>query len=61
MFVNTNLLGTAILLNTTKNVWETKNGFKEWKKYLQISTDEVYGSFGETGYFIETTPINSHN
>ena len=30
-------------------------------KYLQVSTDEVYGSLGETGYFTETTPLNPHS
>ncbi len=33
----------------------------EGVKYLQVSTDEVYGSLGETGYFTETTPLNPHS
>lgn len=61
VFVNTNVLGTVTLLNAAKNAWEIKNGFMEGKKYLQVSTDEVYGSLGETGYFMETTPINPHS
>lgn len=61
VFVNTNVLGTVTLLNAAKNAWETENGFKEGKKYLQVSTDEVYGSLGETGYFMETTPIDPHS
>jgi dTDP-glucose 4,6-dehydratase len=61
VFVNTNVLGTVTLLNAAKNAWETEKGFKEGKKYLQVSTDEVYGSLGETGYFMETTPIDSHS
>jgi dTDP-glucose 4,6-dehydratase len=61
VFVNTNVLGTVTLLNAAKNAWETENGFKEDKKFLQVSTDEVYGSLGETGYFTETTPIDSHS
>lgn len=61
VFVTTNVLGTVTLLNAAKTAWETKDGFKEGKKYLQVSTDEVYGSLGETGYFMETTPIDSHS
>jgi dTDP-glucose 4,6-dehydratase len=61
VFVTTNVLGTVTLLNASKTAWETKDGFKEGKKYLQVSTDEVYGSLGETGYFMETTPIDSHS
>jgi dTDP-glucose 4,6-dehydratase len=61
VFVTTNVLGTVTLLNAAKIAWETKEGFKEGKKYLQVSTDEVYGSLGETGYFMETTPIDPHS
>ena len=61
VFVKTNVLGTITLLNAAKMSWETKDGFKEGTKYLQVSTDEVYGSLGETGYFTETTPIDSHS
>jgi dTDP-glucose 4,6-dehydratase len=60
-FVKTNVLGTVTLLNASKNAWLTDNSFKKGKKFLQISTDEVYGSLGETGYFIETSPIDSHS
>ncbi|WP_411682050.1 dTDP-glucose 4,6-dehydratase [Clostridium thailandense] len=61
IFVKTNILGTQTLLEITKKYWKTKNGFKEEKKYIQISTDEVYGSLGESGYFTEKTPIDSHS
>ena len=61
VFVKTNVLGTVALLNAAKNSWSLESGFKEGKKFLQISTDEVYGSLGETGYFVETTPIDSHS
>jgi len=60
-FIKTNVLGTVTILDAAKNAWLTENGFKEGKKFLQISTDEVYGSLGDTGYFIETTPINPHS
>lgn len=61
VFVKTNVLGTVNLLDVAKNAWAQEYSFKEGKKFLQISTDEVYGSLGETGYFKETTPIDSHS
>jgi dTDP-glucose 4,6-dehydratase len=61
LFVKTNVLGTVTLLNAAKIAWETENGFIDGKKYLQVSTDEVYGSLGETGYFLETTPLDPHS
>lgn len=61
IFVKTNVLGTSTLLNATKKAWETEDGFKNEKKYLQVSTDEVYGSLGETSYFLESTPLNPHS
>lgn len=61
VFVKTNILGTVTLLNATKKAWELGNGWIGGKKYLQVSTDEVYGSLGETGYFIEETPLDAHS
>lgn len=61
VFVKTNILGTVTLLNAAKKEWELKNGWIEGKKYLQVSTDEVYGSLGETGYFLEETPLDPHS
>jgi len=62
VFVNTNVLGTLNLLNAAKISWETDAGFKPGKKYLQVSTDEVYGALeGDEGYFYETTPLDPHS
>ncbi|MBI6873661.1 dTDP-glucose 4,6-dehydratase [Clostridium aciditolerans] len=61
VFVKTNVLGTVTLLNAAKKAWEIQDGFKEGKKYLQVSTDEVYGSLEETGFFMETTPLDPHS
>ena len=45
IFVKTNVLGTLILLNAAKAAWEIKDGvYKPDKKFLHVSTDEVYGS-----------------
>lgn len=61
VFAKTNVLGTVNLLNCAKNAWETEDGWKEGVKFLHVSTDEVYGSLGETGYFMETTPLDPHS
>lgn len=51
-FINTNIIGTVVLLNAAREIWgENLNG----KRFYHISTDEVYGSLGETGHFVETT------
>ncbi|MDX2128615.1 MAG: dTDP-glucose 4,6-dehydratase [Chloroherpetonaceae bacterium] len=49
IFVEANVLGTQTLLEVSKKY--------EVERYLQVSTDEVYGSLGETGYFTEETPL----
>jgi dTDP-glucose 4,6-dehydratase len=51
-FVYTNVIGTVNLLNAAKKYW---NGQYEGKRFYHVSTDEVYGSLGETGFFTETT------
>ncbi|MBB6698279.1 dTDP-glucose 4,6-dehydratase [Clostridium algidicarnis] len=61
IFATTNFMGTVNLLNTTKNAWLTEDGWKEGVRYLQVSTDEVYGSLGEDGFFVETTPLDPHS
>lgn len=62
VFVNTNVLGTLNLINAAKLAWETSDGYKKDKKYVQVSTDEVYGALeGEEGFFYESTPLNPHS
>ena len=61
IFAKTNVIGTVNLLNCAKDSWETTEGWKEGVKFLHVSTDEVYGSLGETGFFVETTPLNPHS
>lgn len=55
-FVRTNVLGTVNLLNASKKHWKNKG--MEGKRFYHVSTDEVYGSLGETGFFTETTPYD---
>ncbi len=63
VFVQTNVLGTAVMLNCAKDAWELEDGsFREGKKFLHVSTDEVYGSLENEGeYFYETTPYDPHS
>ena len=59
-FVRTNVVGTATLLQSALKYWKTlpdKNSFV----FQHISTDEVYGTLGETGFFTEKTPYSPHS
>ena len=49
IFIETNVQGTLNLLQASKEIGV--------ERYLQVSTDEVYGTLGKTGYFYETTPL----
>ena len=54
-FIQTNVIGTFNLLHTAKNSWiDNFNG----KMFYHVSTDEVYGSLGSEGFFLETTPYD---
>jgi dTDP-glucose 4,6-dehydratase len=59
IFVRTNVLGTQVLLEESRRHWQTNisAGFR----FLQVSTDEVYGSLGATGYFTEETPLTPNS
>lgn len=54
-FIMTNIVGTANLLNAVKDSWS--DSFNN-KLFYHVSTDEVYGSLGETGMFLESTPYD---
>ncbi|MEN9599159.1 MAG: hypothetical protein RL596_1470 [Bacteroidota bacterium] len=57
-FVYTNIIGTVNLLNTARNKWK---GEYEKHRFYHISTDEVYGSLGDEGLFMETTPYDPNS
>jgi len=57
-FVRTNVFGTVNLLNGAKDSWN--NNFKD-KLFYHVSTDEVYGTLGQTGLFTETTPYDPNS
>ena len=63
IFVQSNVMGTVNLLQRAKEAWYDADAktWKEGKKYLQVSTDEVYGALGADGYFMETTPLCPHS
>ena len=68
VFVRTNVLGTATLINCVKEAWQKEDGsFLEDHRFLHVSTDEVYGSLNEPkegqepDYFYETTPYDPHS
>ena len=58
LFAKTNILGTMVLLNAFKNLW-----FNKWeeKLFFHVSTDEVYGTLGESGLFKETTAYDPNS
>lgn len=63
LFLTTNILGTQVLLDTAKKHWNLygndkySRAYKAGVKFLQVSTDEVYGALGATGMFVETMPL----
>ena len=63
IFVQSNVMGTVNLLQRAKEAWYDADAktWKEGKKYLQVSTDEVYGALGADGFFMETTPLCPHS
>lgn len=67
LFLETNILGTQNLLDAARRAWVTgkdEKGYPVWKpgkRYHQVSTDEVYGSLGDEGFFTEDTPLCPHS
>ncbi len=67
VFLTTNILGTQALLDTAKNHWKAapsdpySREYRPGVKFLQVSTDEVYGALGKTGLFTEQTPLSPNS
>ena len=57
-FARTNIIGTMVLLNEFKELWKDN---WEGKKFYHVSTDEVYGTLGETGFFVESTSYSPNS
>ena len=56
-FAQTNVIGTLSLLQAARTAWKNFDG----KLFYHVSTDEVYGSLGQEGFFTETTPYSPHS
>ena len=67
LFLTTNVLGTQTLLDAARRCWSAApddkycRDYREGVKFLQVSTDEVYGALGATGMFTETTPLSPNS
>ncbi len=67
LFLKTNVLGTQTLLEAAKNHWKVNSNdkacqeFRNGVKFIQISTDEVYGTLGEFGLFTEQTSLSPNS
>lgn len=67
IFLKTNVLGTQVLLDAAKKHWKNYGSlkqsgeFKDGVKFIQISTDEVYGTLGKEGYFTEKTNLEPNS
>lgn len=67
LFLTTNVVGTQTLLDAAKQHWKLEpdnkysRDYRPGVRYLQVSTDEVYGALGETGMFTETTPLSPNS
>ena len=57
-FIQTNIIGTFTLLEAARKSWQSGSWQGTEPCFLHVSTDEVYGSLGETGYFTEQTPFD---
>ncbi len=63
VFLTTNVIGTQTLLDVAKKYWKVNpndkycKAYHEGVKFVQVSTDEVYGALGKTGMFVETMPL----
>ncbi|WP_195282982.1 dTDP-glucose 4,6-dehydratase [Harryflintia acetispora] len=67
VFLTTNIIGTQTLLDVSKRAWKKapedkySREYIDGVKFLQVSTDEVYGALGKTGMFTETTPLSPNS
>ena len=57
-FIMSNIVGTVNLLNAARHIWD---GNYKGKRFYHVSTDEVYGSLGDEGFFTEDTPYDPHS
>ncbi|MCX8028748.1 MAG: dTDP-glucose 4,6-dehydratase [Brevinematales bacterium] len=61
VFIQTNVVGVQTLLSVAMDYWKKGDSWRGDKRFIQISTDEVYGSLDSEGYFTEATPLDPHS
>ncbi|MFQ5480700.1 MAG: dTDP-glucose 4,6-dehydratase [Thermodesulfobacteriota bacterium] len=61
VFLETNIMGTFTLLEAARSAWLTGGRDIDKRRFIHVSTDEVYGSLGEEGYFTESTPYQPNS
>lgn len=67
IFLSTNIMGTGVLLESAKRHWSERpddkycRSYRQGVKFLQVSTDEVYGALGKSGMFTETSPLSPNS
>ena len=67
LFLTTNIIGTQTPLDAARHAWALEpdnkycREYREGVRFLQVSTDEVYGALGKTGFFTETTPLSPNS
>ena len=67
IFWTTNVIGTLVLLDSAKKYWKVRpddkycTEYRSGVKFVQVSTDEVYGTLGDTGKFVETMPLKPNS
>ena len=67
IFLTTNIIGTQVLLEAAKRHWKVfpedkySKEYREGVRFLQVSTDEVYGALGKSGKFVETMPLSPNS
>ncbi|PKL26960.1 MAG: dTDP-glucose 4,6-dehydratase [Firmicutes bacterium HGW-Firmicutes-15] len=67
IFLTTNIIGTQVLLEAAKRHWKVipedkySKEYREGVRFLQVSTDEVYGALGRSGKFVETMPLSPNS
>jgi len=67
IFLTTNIIGTQVLLEAAKRHWKVfpedkySKEYRQGVRFLQVSTDEVYGALGKSGKFVETMPLSPNS
>ena len=61
LFIDSNIKGTQVLLDEARKLWLENGSYRKGVRFHQVSTDEVYGALGKTGFFTESTPLSPNS